>query len=433
MKILLHISNSVRRVDFLIRKRNFFKTASCVISGSAVCIFGYAPVAFGMEEKQNEISEEQIEKIPAVLKAIGKAIEIELKGNYHSGGTIQHFCYLLNRTVKCCRENKNKSLALAIQRVFLYYLRNFFQGNKVDEKLAFFQELFDKDKFVKNSNCHEFLGRTQNWKKDPDIPGLQPIETQIYDIKIKEDTKESEEIKKISAKLREKSEKMSILCNACVPLLRDDAIKAYDITLKFLADLGFSEEKVKKEVLEGMINGKRINKFFKQKEKFDSKLEIVKDFCENKLKPLGYEKLNDNNFIKHLKYAKRLKEAWLAQTEVVQKNIDEIYNRIKNSLGENFEETTAYSVVMTEVGKIVSEKVDEKYLTKVFRILHKLNEISDILENEKNKIGEDKYKKVLSRYLHSVDQKVKDSDSKKEDKVSSKEVFQSVSTTTNYA
>ena len=115
----------------MIRKRNFFKTAGCVMSGSAICISSYAPVAFGMESsKVNDfhvgINEETKRKL---IEALGQVRNwvitclvqknvMDKKDGLLENANLLHddIENLLKLTVKCFNENRNLALSLAIQK-----------------------------------------------------------------------------------------------------------------------------------------------------------------------------------------------------------------------------------------------------------------------------------------------------------------------------
>ena len=119
-------------------KRSLFKTASCIVSGSALCLSSCAPVAFGMESSKVidfhvGISNEKKEKLTKALDLIHKWVEKCCKDNNESKEVLtdanilhNNLKNLLNLTYKRCRKyenSKNKdevniAFPLAIQKAF---------------------------------------------------------------------------------------------------------------------------------------------------------------------------------------------------------------------------------------------------------------------------------------------------------------------------
>ena len=229
-------------------------------------------------------------------------------------------------------------MALAIQRVFLYYFNNFFQGKEFYKKLSFLEKPFEKSEFARN--CE--------WNKQSYITALKEIRDKIYEVMTNKKTKQSEEIK-------EKLEKMIALSHAYGFLLNRKAVKFFNLLCIEIAK-NLKEEGDLKPILKRIIKKEKIKDI-------DAIINEINNQCG-----CNYKGFDDPHFIVDLKFAYDFS---FRRNGYFYENLD-----ICRSLVQKTDKVTAYEAITNQIEKIISEN---------------------------------------------------------KDKVSSKEVFQSVSTTTNYA
>ena len=368
----------------------FLRGISYFILGTVVCSLNPAKITFGMEsiEDQGEFfSTEQIEKIPNVLGTIEKVLykkEVNEKSAKIAKVLFKSFHRMFQGTVDACKKNENKNLALAIQKAIRYYLRFFLQGNEIDGKIRFFDEMFEHEtKIISYSNSftgniEDFL-RVKNWSIFGGSKEIDFYEKEMFNM-LEEHTERSYDCN------NKKIKKLFALINACTCLLeRKDSLtqiskcgRVHEKVKELVELLGLSRDGEKRMM--GYLSKKGLS--FK-----DALFSLSNDLLKTKKRNIGWIEDSEEKLKRIESLQKKL--ATQGEDEKVQKEVNDCFKKMGYLGGSKDDRISLDLEHYKKRAKELKEKLEQK--TKVEHYLSEIKYISETLKKIDKDLKENKF------------------------------------------